>query len=250
MSMLEGSHRQLTAMLREQHSLAMASPLAHAPLTHAEGSGVSLVRHSTAPGLTCGEAITQMGTCSGVGSRVGVTSPSGWPSAALVSPTGLSAKSHTPPTAFAMSAIGSSQDSGLHQYSHRREQRHEERHVAVLTPPTVRQQLVGDGTHEGLLPAELIATSIALQETAAPRLRALMEPVALFALNSPAHRQRVQAQIAESAREANHAGLPARAAELFERAHAVHPTRALLISALNMRLKSGEAGVALAGERQ
>ena len=98
-----------------------------------------------------------------------------------------------------------------------------------------------------LVPPGALAASAALQDAAAARLRPLIEPVPLFALNSPSHRQRVQAQIADSAREANNSGAPARAAELFERAHSVLPTNALLISALNMRLKSGDPALALAG---
>ncbi|KAL1524497.1 hypothetical protein AB1Y20_019391 [Prymnesium parvum] len=249
-AVLEGSHRQLTAMLRETHSRdAQRSSGSHPRATGDDGrSGASAPSSSTLPpptsrGVASGRSTTSNGWLAS-------PSPSPAPYSASKPRAGFVRQTPTTPPPrqepFASSSLAT--------YG-----------AGLFTPPTARQApqqwLPASGTatvfrsggitlsqnDAPLVPLEAIAASAALQEEAAPHLRALMQPVPLFALNSPAHRQRVQSQIAESAREANTRGEFSRAAELFERANSVLPSNTLLISALNMKLKSGQPSVALAG---
>ena len=74
----------------------------------------------------------------------------------------------------------------------------------------------------------------------------LIDPLPLYALHSDEYRRRTSDQLARQAHAANADGEPGRAAALFEQANRCWGGTHLLISATNMRLRNGEAPLALA----
>ncbi|KAL3902223.1 MAG: hypothetical protein SGPRY_012164, partial [Prymnesium sp.] len=218
-ALLEGSHRQLTAMLRESHARA------------ARESGGEPPPPSFAAGRTISLTNPQLLT----------------PHAAASQPKRADWLGVTPSTASRVPHMLASHRTGAPTPS--------TAPLPPLHPPrqTPQHFFSREGgvrlslTDAPLVPPEAMAASLSLQEGEATSLRPLFDPVPLFALNSHSHKARVQQQLAESAKEANHAGDFKRAAELFERANSVLPSTTLLVSSLNMLLKAGCPSTALAG---